>query len=266
MVSPVYTAPEVLDEGLSLQEARTDGLIKRGRLVRFDELTGLAEVKIYERRGQIVTVSDVLALGSPDDIMGWRNFDVLVLSPSGRITDGAYILGPAFGPGLLYDGLRVLPTLAIAAADSVGANTPGWSGIWSPREPAGALRISRIEVGVDTIVGAVPRIEITGGGVTAFYVADENEIPPDALVDHANWEARIPTTMICRPESEPFILDEVRSFTVTARAHRFSGLVASWRGFTSTRPVPATRVDPLLAVASPRPAIRLYGRIARRLD
>ena len=57
--------------------------------------------------------------------------------------------------------------------------------------------------------------------------------------------------MICRPEGEPFILDEVRSFTVTARAHRYSGTVASWRGFTSSRPVPATRVEPLLAVAAP---------------
>ena len=109
--------------------------------------------------------------------MRWRNFDVLVLSPSGRISDGGYILGPAFGPGLLYDGLRVLPTLAIAAADSFGGNTPGWTATWNPREPAGALRISRVAVGVDTIVGAVPRIEISGGGVTAFYVADENEIP-----------------------------------------------------------------------------------------
>ena len=265
MVSPRYDVPAALEGGLDRVEARADGLLQRGRLTAFSELTGLGTVKVYLRRGAVATL-DVPALGDTDDILSYIGFDILILSPSGRISDGGYILGAAFGPGLLFDGLRVLPTLAIAAADSVGANTPGWSGTWSPREPAGALRISRVEVGVDTIVGAVPRIEVTGGGVTRFYVADEDEIPADALVDHADWQARVPPTMICRPEDEPFVLDKVAEFTIIARAHRFAGTVASWRGFESSRPLPATRVEPLLAVASPRPAIRLYGRVAVRVE
>lgn len=266
MVTPRLESASVLDEGLDRTQAQVGGLIQRARLVEFDELEGTGTCTLYLRAGQTATVTGVLPIGDPDVVADAVGFDIVLLAPTGRPSDSAYVLGAAYGPGLLFDGLRMLPTLAIAAADSFGGNTPGWSATWRPREPGGAIRITRIEVGVDTISGAVPRIEITGGGVTAFYTADESSIPADALIDRADWQERIPPVMTCRPESEPFVLDEVQAFTVTARAHRFAGTVASWRGFTSSRPVPATRVEPLLEVASPRPSIRLYGRVARRLD
>ena len=47
MVSPVYTAPGALEQGLDSVETRADGLIQRARLRAYSELTGLATCTIY---------------------------------------------------------------------------------------------------------------------------------------------------------------------------------------------------------------------------
>ena len=99
MVQPVFRTPELLEDGLERVEARTDGLVQRGRLRAYDELTGLATCTIYLRRGATATLDGIQTLGDDEDILSYVNYDVLILAPSGRVHDGGYVLGLANGIG-----------------------------------------------------------------------------------------------------------------------------------------------------------------------
>ena len=159
MVQARYLAPELLDEGLDRTDARLSGLIQRGRLRAYDELSGLATLTVYLNRGQTATLDNVQVLGDDVDALGWIGYDCLVLCPTGRVHDLAYIVGLANGVGMLYDGLNLRATASETARDFLAApSVDGWETLISPSEDSGTLTITSIEARLDSVSATTPVI------------------------------------------------------------------------------------------------------------
>ena len=257
MVSPRFNALREVAEAEFEDYRQLQGLFRRGRLVDYDELTGLAEVDVYVRRE---TARATMLPMDTDQIPGWVGFDVLLLVPTGQIFSGGYVFGLAAGPGVLFDGLGLPPGGEATAEDNLLApSVDGWTASISPREPSGALLVTGIEAALDSVSATTPVIRLLGGGVTADYRA---VVPIGAHETVTAWQTAALPVALFQPERDPFRLDKAADFTATALADG-SGLTSgSWRGFTSTAN-PAE--DYRLAVDSPAPLMRLRGRLARQL-
>ena len=261
-MQPRYTAPGLLEDGLERVESRADGLVQRGRLVSYDQLSGVATVKIYLRRGATATLNNIQTLFDDEDVLGWRNYDVLILAPSGRVADGGYIIGLANGIGLLYNGLNLRATGAETARDFLAApSVDGWQATLYPRDrdTAGALTVTSIECRLDSVSSTTPviRLQVPGASEYADYRAEQ--LPESAFTVYPDLDAQVLPLAVFRPALEPFRMATAGNFTATALADG-SGLVEGhWRGATSTD---EPDEDYRLTVSSPRPLIRLRGRLA----
>ena len=259
MVEPRFNALRRIAENEQDDFRQLQGLFRRARLVSFDDLTGLANVQLYVGRGETADVDGVLVLGDPDDAVGYSGFDCLLLVP-GNIFNGAYIVGLAAGPGVLYDGLGLAPDGEATATDRLGLpSTDGWTASAAPSEPSGALLVTTIEAAVDSLSATTPVIRLAGGGVTADYRATPTLAAREPV---ANWQTDTLPVAVFRPERDPFRLDKADDFTMTAKADGSGFTSGSWRGFTSTAN-PAE--DYRLVVDRPAPLMRLRGRLARPL-
>lgn len=244
MVSPRLNAIDELNRGLETQAARVSGLIQRGRLERFDELTGLGTVRVYLRPGQTATLRDILPLGDAETVADYVGFDVLLLAPSGRMFDGAYITGLASGPGILYDGFGRPLGGSVSAALKPTV-------LISPTEPFGALVVTSIEARLKAPSDStVPIIRLEGTEYRARSLPEEARDPD--LSNPNSWPVGV-----FRPVDEPFRMDNTVSFTAT-----LSGDAGDWHAANASGPLEGFR----LAVSIARPVLRLRGRLAVRLD
>ena len=260
MVQPRFSAPELLDEAIDRQDVRANGLVQRARLRDYDELSGLATLTVYLNRGQTANVA-AQTLFDDEDVLGWIGHDVLVLAPSGRIVDSAFVLGLANGPGLLFNGLNLRATGSETARDFLTApSVDGWTTSISPTGPSGALTVTSIEARLDSVSATTPVIRLEGGGVTADYRAEQ--LPPEAFTVYPNIGAQLLPVGVFRPAIEPFRMETAGDFTATALADGSGAVEGHWRGsFSTDEPFEDYR----LAVSSPAPLIRLRGRLAVRV-
>ena len=119
------------------------------------------------RRGAVATLDNVQVLGDDEGALGFVGYDVLLISPSGRASESAYILGLANGVGLLYNSLNLRATGAATARDfSAAPSVDGWQATLYPRDrdTAGALTVTSIECRLDSVSATVPVIRLEGGG------------------------------------------------------------------------------------------------------
>ena len=193
------------------------------------------------------------------DVLSYVGYDVLLLAPSGRVHDLAYIVGLANGIGLLYDSLNLRATGSETARDFLTApSVDGWTTSISPTGPSGALTVTSIEARLDSVSATTPVIRLQApGGEYADYRAEQ--LPEGAFTVYADLDAQLLPLAVFRPAIEAFRVDTAGVFTATALADG-SGLVEGhWRGATSTD---EPDEDYRLTVSSPRPLIRLRGRLA----
>ena len=259
MVSPRLQSADEISGAVDRTDAKLDGQFQRARLRAYDQLTGLATILVYLRRGQTAELSDVQTLGDDTDVLAWVGYDVLIAAPSGRIFDGGYVLGLANGVGLLYDSLNLRATGSETARDfALAPSVDGWTTSISPSEPAGALTVTSIEARLDSVSSTTPVIRLAAGGVTADYRAEQ--LPPSAFTVHPDVLA-LPIAVF-RPAIEPFRMETAGDSTLTALADGSGVTEGHWRGATSTA---APVQDYRLAVSSPRPLMRIRGRLAVRV-
>ena len=265
-MTPRYDVPAALEGGLDRVESRADGIIQRARLRAYSELTGLATCTVYLRRGAVATLDNVQVLGDDTDALGWRNYDVLILAPTGRIHDGGYIIGLANGVGLLYNGLNLRATGAETARDFLAApSVDGWQATLYPRErdTAGALTVSSIECRLDSVSSTTPVIRLQAAGASGYADYRAERLPEPAFVVYPDIGAQVLPLAVFRPAIEPFRMTRAGDFTATALADG-SGLVEGhWRGAVSADDPDE---DYRLTVSGPRPLIRIRGRMAVKLD
>ena len=180
MVSPRLQSADEISGAIDRTDARLDGQFQRGRLRAYDELTGLATVLLYLRRGQAAELSDVQTLNDDEETLSQIGYDVLLAAPTGRVFDGAYVLGLANGVGLLYNSLNLRATGSETARDfALAPSVDGWEATIRPREESGALMVSSIEARLDSVSATTPVIRLEGGGASADYRAEQ--LPPEAF-------------------------------------------------------------------------------------
>ena len=264
MVSPRLQAVGEVSEAVDREAARASGLLQRARLDAYNEITGLATVRVYLARGATATLDDVQTLGDDTDILGYVGYDCLILSPSGRIADSGYILGLANGIGLLYDGLNLRATGSETARDfSAAPSADGWEVEISPSEPGGRLTVSSIEARLDSVSATTPVIRLQAAGASEFTDYRAERLPESAFVVNPDIGAQVLPLAVFRPAIEPFRMDTVGIFTATALADGSGAIEGHWRGATSTD---EPFEDYRLVTSSPRPLMRIRGRLAVRVD
>ena len=281
MVTPQYTGTIEVSEGLDRTQARIDGQYQRGRLLEFNERTGLARVRLWLRRQQTADITDVQVLVDPDTAKSWENFDVQLFAPTGRASDQAFILGPAQGQGILFDSLALAPDAVAVATDSIGPSTDGWLATVESHvpidipdplraRPLGALSVSAILVALDSVQTTTPVVRLTG--VTTGVTSDYRAAPVlAARSEVTDWQAggKLPVVPFA-PEGPPFRLERVRGgrrddlrFTVTGLADTGGLGSGSWRGFTTSEDGGDERFEvPFKVQAPPRPLICIKGRVS----
>lgn len=101
MVSPRLSILGQLDRGLSRTQDRLSGLVQRGRVRAIDTtyFPALLEISLYLRGGQTATLNRVQLVGdfarvAPSELdTVLLGKDVLLLCPSGRPAEEAYVVG-----------------------------------------------------------------------------------------------------------------------------------------------------------------------------
>ena len=102
MTTPRFELLRKIDRSLLRQRSRADGLVQRGRVISVDDSfrPAVVSVAVALRGGQTATVSNVRVLSTEygfDPDMDFPNpvagQDILLLCPTGRVSDGAYVLG-----------------------------------------------------------------------------------------------------------------------------------------------------------------------------
>ena len=183
MVSPRLHAIEALDRGLLRQGRRAGGLIQRGRVVSVDDGYNppLLRVALHLRGGQSVTIPNVQTTQMVYDfdevqhaidadklaamVRPVAGNEVLLLCPSGRAADEAYVVG--------------LATTATALTDSLAASVDGYATVGEAGLTVGfsipAMPTQRLLTvdGVAAVLGAgarvSPTIEIGGEVFVSTY-------------------------------------------------------------------------------------------------
>ena len=131
-----------------------------------------------------------------------------------------------------------------------------------PTEDSGALTVTSIEARLDSVSATTPviRLQVPGASEYADYRAER--LPGSAFTVYPDIAAQVLPLAVFRPAIEPFRMRRAGDFTATALADG-SGLVEGhWRGATSTDDPDE---DYRLTATSPRPLIRLRGRLAVRV-
>ena len=273
-----------IDYGLDQIDTQINGLVQRGRLVAFDDLTALGTVTVYLRRGQMATLPGVQALGDPEVVEGWIGFDVLLLCPTGRVADGAYILGPAFVPGLLYDGLSLPRDNTTTARDEGGmppVRIDGWT-VDFAAPAGGALAITSIEVVGNEGADVVPIVEVTDRqGDIVDYAPRTAEPAPRGDIPLGFYTSGDFPVVRLYPVGDRFTVLPSQEITLTQRAvasqqsgpashfhNSFGGAaigtqVGTWNSYTSTTPLADPRIVPESGVW---PVCRIRGRVSVALD
>ena len=184
MVFPRLNAIEALDRGLLRQGRRAGGLIQRGRIVGVDTNFNppLLSVSVHLRGGVSVVLPNIQTVNNifqPAAVMGpnltvaqaqamarpQAGQEVLLLCPSGRAADEAYVVGLATTATALADN---------TSADVDGTATVGEAGLRvSYAIPAApSARLLTVD-GVTAVLGAgarvSPTIEIGGEVFVSTY-------------------------------------------------------------------------------------------------
>lgn len=281
MVHPRLEASDLLSEGLDRNDAILDGQHHRGRLLEFNEKTGLARVRLWLRRQQHADIGNVQVLVDPDTAATWQGFDCQIFAPTGRASERAFILGPAQGQGILYDSLTLAPDAVAVATDSIGPSTDGFTATVESHvaidipdplraRPIGALSVSAVYVAVDSVQTTTPVVRLTGvaSGATQDYRAAPVLAARSEVTD---WQTGGKLQVVpFAPEGPPFRLERVRGgrrddlkFTVTGLADTGGFGSGSWRGFTTTQDGGDERFEvPFKVVSPPRPLICIKGRVS----
>ena len=257
MPNPRLNALGDLDDAISRQGAALRGLVSQGRLVEFDELSGTGTVRIYGRMGQTALVRSVLAL-DPGTVAELVSFDVVLLSPNGRVSDLAFILGGASGPSVLYPGLDLPRTTTVTASTTAaGVMVEAWRVRFEPPTDGGALLVTAIEAPV-ALATPNTRAVLTafgGGSVSRRYVPRVSPMPNAAYTTTGG-------PVIFLAEDEPFRQGAAESFQVAFHAERLDeSQPAEFLTYTSGESATGGR----LTVASGGPVVRLRGRVALKL-
>ena len=280
-MSPRYTAPDLLEDALERVEVRTDGQTQRGRLIGYEEKSGLAHVRLWLRRNQTADLREAQVLTDVDTATSWIGFDVIVNVPSGRPNQGpAFVIGVAQGQGIIYDSLSLPPDDIAVASDSILPSVDGWSATVEQHvaidipdplraKPLGALQVTAIHCAIDSVDNTVPVIRLRGNatGIEADYRAAPSMAARAEVVD---WRSDPIPVVVFLPAAQPFKLQRVRggrrsdlAFTATMLADSGGLRSGSVRGFLSSAAEDESRFDvPFKIVNPPRPLLCVKGRVS----
>ena len=166
MVSPRSAILDQIEREQAKLSQRAQGLFRRARLVAFDEGTGASTVQVVGRFGAAEKSGLGSLMDSPGDLLG---LSVLLLVPTGRLSEGAYIVGPASAIMPIADFTRQAYAGDLTARDRlVGADVDGWRGVATV--PKGrAAQISGVVLVVRTLTEGSPVMTATVGGETLHF-------------------------------------------------------------------------------------------------
>ena len=253
---------------------RRDGMIQRGRVSAFDALRGTATVVIYGVTGQTATLENVRVLGfGPARDADLHGADVALLVPSGRPSDGVWILGRFSTPEILASTAGQPVVTVSNAVDRPIAFDLFDSEAWrltltsDVSTEARSVRLGGVEVGLDSIQDAVPRLEIKVGGLSAVYEPQRQpEATRRATTRVLGREAIDLPSVQLLPVSDALVIDIPANTTVdielelTARRTENTG---SFRAFIVSGPIPRASNQGVFRLPSESlyGAVRVFGRV-----
>ena len=166
MVSPRSNILDELERNQAKLSQRAQGLFKRARLIAFDEVTGASTVQVFGRFGTAEKSGCGSLTDSPGDLLG---LSVLLLIPTGRLSEGAYVVGPASAVTPIADFTSISYAGDLEARDRlVGADMDAWRGV--AIVPKGrAAQITGVVLVVRTLTEGSPVMAATVGGETLHF-------------------------------------------------------------------------------------------------
>ena len=166
MVSPRSNILDELERNQDKLNQRSQGLFRRGRLIAFDKTLGTSTVEFYGRFGNAQKAGLGSLTDSPADLIG---LSVLVLVPTGRLSEGAYVVGPASAVTPIADFTRISYAGDLTARDRlVGADTSAWRGVATV--PKGrAVQLTGVVLIVRSLTEGSPVMAGTVGTETTHF-------------------------------------------------------------------------------------------------
>ena len=187
MVSPRFPALSRVDRDSADLQRRFKGLVRRGRVAGVNRLytPAIVDVDVSGYGGQTARIRNLPILARDYDLSAVSTprigADVLVLVPTGDISDGGYVLGVVAKPAILADNLgneargsvRVGPTATETIAGDIRQDADERT-----------LRVVGLAVATAGGVNAAPRAKVTlsdgGGSVVADADFRAREVYGDA--------------------------------------------------------------------------------------
>ena len=166
MVSPRSAILDQLEREQDRLSQRAQGLFRRGRLVAFDEGTGASTVEFRGRFGSAEKSGLGSLANSPAHLLG---LGVLVLVPSGRLSEGGYIVGPVSAITHLSDLTSISYAGDLTARDRlIGGDANAWRGVATV--PKGqTVQLTGVVLVVRSLTEGSPVMTATVGGETLHF-------------------------------------------------------------------------------------------------
>ena len=177
MVSPRSAILDQLEREQDRLSQRAQGLFRRGRLVAFDAIDGSSTVQLHGRFGVAQKAGCGSLMDNPSHLIG---LSVLLLVPTGRLSEGAYIVGPASAITPIADFSRLSYNGDLTARDRLlGADMDAWRGVGNVRAGR-AAQITGVVLVVRSLTEGSPVMSATVGTETTHF----RQVGFDSVIYH----------------------------------------------------------------------------------